>query len=204
MSIRRPPRQSTDGLQDRKWKEQAFYDANRPVGATGPIGPAGPQGPAGPTGATGATGPQGDPGEGFPDATFITISSNTELNNERTLAGSSAVTVTDNGANSTVALDLSTTGVSAGTYICPTLTIDSKGRVTSASAGPTVSEVDADPTSPVNGDVWVLRTTTGSGIGAGSVMGMLAGITYAGSIGTTTYQLSYKTISSGIKRVSLT
>lgn len=59
MSIRRPPRQSTDGLQDRKWKEQAFYDANRPVGATGPIGPAGPQGPAGPTGATGPQGPQG-------------------------------------------------------------------------------------------------------------------------------------------------
>lgn len=59
MSIRRPPRQSTDGLQDRKWKEQAFYDANRPVGATGPMGPPGPQGPAGPTGATGPQGPQG-------------------------------------------------------------------------------------------------------------------------------------------------
>jgi hypothetical protein len=59
MSIRRPPRQSTDGLQDRKWKEQAFYDANRPVGATGAMGPPGPQGPAGPTGAIGPQGPQG-------------------------------------------------------------------------------------------------------------------------------------------------
>lgn len=62
MSIRRPPRQSTDGLQDRKWKEQAFYDANRPVGATGAMGPPGPQGPAGPTGAIGPQGVQGVPG----------------------------------------------------------------------------------------------------------------------------------------------
>jgi hypothetical protein len=44
MTVRRPPRQSTDSLRDRKWKEQAFYDANRPTGATGPQGPAGPQG----------------------------------------------------------------------------------------------------------------------------------------------------------------
>ena len=56
MSIRRPPRQSTDGLQDRKWKEQAFYDANRPTGATGL------QGPVGPAGSTGATGPAGASG----------------------------------------------------------------------------------------------------------------------------------------------
>lgn len=139
-----------------------------------------------------------------PDATFVTISHNAGLNNERTLAGSSAVTVTDNGANSSVALDLSATGVTAGTYVRPTLTIDSKGRITSASTGAAISEVDADPASPANGDVWVLRTTSGGGTGAGRVLGMLAGITYAGSTPTTTYQLSYKTISSGIKRVSLT
>ena len=63
MTVRRPPRASTDGLRDRKWKEQTFLDANRPVGATGPMGPAGPQGPAGPTGAQGI---QGVPGEGVP------------------------------------------------------------------------------------------------------------------------------------------
>lgn len=62
MTIRRPPRQSTDSFQDRKWKEQAFYDANRPTGPQGPIGPAGPQGPVGATGATGPQGPQGIPG----------------------------------------------------------------------------------------------------------------------------------------------
>jgi len=59
MTIRRPPRESTDSFRDRKWKEQAFYDANRPTGAQGIQGPAGPQGPTGPTGATGAQGPQG-------------------------------------------------------------------------------------------------------------------------------------------------
>lgn len=59
MSIKRPPRESTDSFRDRKWKEQVFYDANRPTGAQGPIGPAGPQGPTGPQGAIGPQGPQG-------------------------------------------------------------------------------------------------------------------------------------------------
>lgn len=59
MTVRRPPRDSTDGLRDRKWKEQIFYDANRPAGPQGPIGPAGPQGPTGPQGAVGPQGPQG-------------------------------------------------------------------------------------------------------------------------------------------------
>lgn len=58
MTVRRPPRESTDSLRDRKWKEQIFYDANRPTGAQGPSGP---PGPAGPQGAPGPQGPQGDP-----------------------------------------------------------------------------------------------------------------------------------------------
>lgn len=59
MSIKRPPRESTDSFRDRKWKEQVFYDANRPTGAQGIQGPAGPQGPTGPQGAVGPQGPQG-------------------------------------------------------------------------------------------------------------------------------------------------
>lgn len=62
MTIRRPPRESTDSLQDRKWKEQVWKDSARATGPQGIMGPAGPQGPAGPTGATGATGPQGPQG----------------------------------------------------------------------------------------------------------------------------------------------
>ena len=59
MTVRRPPRQSTDGLRDRKWKEQTFYDANRPTGAQGV---AGPSGPAGAQGVQGTRGAKGDPG----------------------------------------------------------------------------------------------------------------------------------------------
>lgn len=140
----------------------------------------------------------------IPDASFVTIGPNAGLNNERTLAGSAAVTVTDNGANSTVALDLSNTGVTANTYVRPTITVDSKGRITSASSNVGIPEVDVDPVSPANGDVWVLRTTSGGGLGAGTVMGLLAGITNPGAGASATYQLSYKTISNGTKRVSLT
>lgn len=59
MRIRRPPRPSTDGLRDRKWKEQAFYDANRPAGAKGDTGAPGAQGEPGLQGAQGEQGPQG-------------------------------------------------------------------------------------------------------------------------------------------------
>lgn len=62
MTIRRPPRQSTDGLRDRKWKEQAFYDANRPTGATGAMGPPGAQGEPGARGPQGERGSQGAQG----------------------------------------------------------------------------------------------------------------------------------------------
>lgn len=59
MSVKRPPRESIDSFRDRKWKEQVFYDANRPTGAQGIQGPPGPQGPTGPQGPVGPQGPQG-------------------------------------------------------------------------------------------------------------------------------------------------
>ena len=141
----------------------------------------------------------------IPDASFVTVGPNTGLGSERTLAGSSNITLTDGGPNSTIGLNLSDTGVTAGSYIRPNVTIDSKGRITSAaSTVANIPEYDADPSSPANGDVWVLRTTTGGGLGAGTVMGLLAGITNPGAGASATFQLSYKTISNGTKRVSLT
>lgn len=174
MSVtRKPPRQSVDSFQDRKWKEQLVN--SQAITVT------------------------------IPNASFVTIGPNAGLENERTLAGSSNIAITDNGANSNVSIDLTNTGASAGSYVRPNLTIDSKGRITSAtSTVANIPEYDADPSSPANGDVWVLRSTSGGGAGAGEAYGMLTAITNAGTGATKTYQLSYKTETGGTKRVSLT
>lgn len=66
-----------------------------------------------------------------PDATFLTLSLNSSLTNERVLTASSNVSITDAGANSTATLDLTNTGVTAGTYT--SVTVDAKGRVTAGS-----------------------------------------------------------------------
>lgn len=141
----------------------------------------------------------------IPDASFVTVAPNAGLANERTLTGSANVSITDTGPNGSVALDLTDTGATAGTYLRSNVTIDSKGRVTAISSSvANIPEYDADPSSPTDGDAWVLRTSSGGGAGAGSAYGMLAGITFAGAGASTTYQLSYKTATNGVKRVSLT
>lgn len=67
-----------------------------------------------------------------------------------------------------------------------------------------IPEVDTDPASPDDGDAWVLRT--GGGGGAPVMMHSIfsLGMVLGTGGGATTYQLSYKTISDGIKRVTLT
>lgn len=104
MSIRRPPRQSTDGLQDRKWKEQAFYDANRPVGATGAMGPPGPQGLTGPVGPTGPQGPQGIQGPAT-----VTVGTTT------TVSSGSPASVTNGGDSTNVVLNFTIPEGQSGT-----------------------------------------------------------------------------------------
>jgi hypothetical protein len=78
------------------------------------------------------------------------------------------------------------------------------GEIVGAAAGgsPIVPEVDTDPGAPVDGELWLLKTTTG-GASAGDAMGVL-GLTYAGGGGSTTYELSIKTIADGIKRITVT
>lgn len=93
-----------------------------------------------------------------------------------------------------------------------------------------IPEYSSDPVSPADGDVWVLRTggstaeishslahigltlasSGGGGGGSGAIchslahIGLLMAASGGGGGGSATYQLSYKTASSGIVRVTLT
>jgi hypothetical protein len=120
-----------------------------PAGATGATGPAGPTGDTGPAGATGPAGvgvpAGGSTGQvltklsatdfddawqtpaasGAPtDATYVTLSSNGTLSNERTLTAGTGITLTDGGAGSTVtvaAQPMTYVGNVAGLFYCPTM-----------------------------------------------------------------------------------
>jgi hypothetical protein len=123
MTIRRPPRDATEGYRDRKWKEQAFYDANRPVGATGSAGPAGPQGPSGPTGATGPQGPQGIAGP-----TTITVGTTT------TVSPGTPAGVSNSGDTTNLVLNFTIPQGVAGTTVA--YVFDGGSPSTSYSTGP--------------------------------------------------------------------
>lgn len=77
-------------------------------------------------------------GGGAPtNATYLTLSNNSTLTNERRLSTSgSNITLVDNGANSTAVIDLSSIlGGGAGTFTYSTITVDAYGRITAASSG---------------------------------------------------------------------
>lgn len=66
-------------------------------------------------------------------ASFVSVSLTTALTNDRVLAGSSDILLTDAGPKGNLSIELSTTGVSAGSYGSPAkttqLAVDSKGRL---------------------------------------------------------------------------
>ncbi|KKC25830.1 hypothetical protein [Sphingomonas sp. SRS2] len=81
------------------------------------------------------------------DAPIITIAEDADLPASRVLTGSDNVSIDDGGAGEPVILDLTDTGVDAGSYGSTTriliIGLDSKGRVTSAEAVKIdVSDVD--------------------------------------------------------------
>ena len=75
-------------------------------------------------------------GGGAPtNATYVTLTNNATLTQERALAVSSDLSLADGGANSSVTLGLGSTTVVPGTYTNAGFVVDAKGRITSASNG---------------------------------------------------------------------
>ena len=88
-------------------------------------------------------------GVGAPaDASYLTLTANSVLTNERTLATDGAIVATDGGPNSNVTLSLSLTGVVPNTYGAadkiPVITVDAKGRVTNVTLvnNPTIAYLE--------------------------------------------------------------
>lgn len=115
-------------------------------------------------------------------AQYVTLSSDASLTQERILTGTSGqISISDGGPNSSVTLSLVNTTVSPGPYQFASFTVDSKGRITSASDGyvaPVSAQYVTLATDPILSQERVLLTAAGQltlsdgGAGANVTLGL--------------------------------